>query len=57
VPSDATTFKVLAIEAVLVTNKAAGMLNKLGTVPDPLLVKRMNDVFVQVPPDAKFESA
>jgi len=43
--------------AVLVTNKAAGMLNKLGTVPVPLLVKRMNDVFVQVPPDAKLESA
>ena len=56
-PSDATTLMVLAIVAVLVTNKAAGMLNKLGTVPVPLFVKRMNEVLVQVPPEAKSESA
>jgi hypothetical protein len=57
VPSEATTLKVLAIVAVLVTNKAAGMLNKLATVPVPLFVKRMKEAFVQVPPEAKLESA
>jgi hypothetical protein len=42
---------------VLVTNNAAGMLNKLATVPVPLFVKRMKEAFVQVPPEAKSESA
>ena len=42
---------------VLAATMPDGTLNKFATVPVPLFVKRMNEAFVQVPPEAKSESA
>ena len=58
VPASSTILIVLDTAAAdLVTTIAAGTFNKLAITPVPLLVQRIKDAFVQVPPVAKFESA